>query len=263
MRVAILALSFLLTGVPMASFAAVNAAPAMLVGHSYDGEQSVNWAGYAVSEPSGGVTSVSGSWVVPRVTCTSTATSSAFWVGIDGYTSSTVEQTGTDSDCSHGSPSYYAWYEFYPKGSKTIGSITVSPGDVIEADVVWNSGHSFTATIKDVSNGQSFSTTGTDKKAPRTSAEFITEAPETCTLLKCKLTTLSDFGTVGFGTDNGGVTACTLGVGGSVADLGTFGSAIEELTMVSQSNSNVVKAQPSALSADGTSFTVQWLSGGP
>ncbi len=33
--------------------------------------------------------------------------------------------------------------------------------------------------------------------------------------------------------------------------------------MVDESNSTTLKAQPSALSSDGTSFSVQWLSPGP
>ena len=44
-------------------------------------------------------------------------TASAFWVGLDGYSSTSVEQLGTDSDCVSGKPSYYAWYEMYPNPS--------------------------------------------------------------------------------------------------------------------------------------------------
>ena len=45
-------------------------------------------------------------------------TYAAFWVGLDGYTSKSVEQLGTDSDCTNvNSPSYYAWYEMYPAAS--------------------------------------------------------------------------------------------------------------------------------------------------
>jgi Peptidase A4 family len=68
---------------------------------------STNWSGYAVTGAS--FTHAAGSWIVPTVNCSKTPnTFAAFWVGIDGWTSSTVEQTGTDSDCSGSSPSYYA-----------------------------------------------------------------------------------------------------------------------------------------------------------
>src|SRR5260370_36349871 len=77
---------------------------------------STNWSGYAVetnlaTPQSGVVSDVKGQWIVPSVTCNSTATYASLWVGIDGYSSNSVEQTGTDSDCSGGSGVYYAWYE--------------------------------------------------------------------------------------------------------------------------------------------------------
>lgn len=72
---------------------------------------SENWSGYAVTGSS--FTNATASWFVPTVNCSKTPnTYAAFWVGIDGYSSNTVEQTGTDSDCDGASPSYYAWYEF-------------------------------------------------------------------------------------------------------------------------------------------------------
>jgi hypothetical protein len=54
----------------------------------------------------GSVTAVHGSWLVPTATCDGRPQNSgaSFWVGIDGYTSATVEQTRTDSDCSKGTP---------------------------------------------------------------------------------------------------------------------------------------------------------------
>ena len=73
---------------------------------------SPNWSGYAVTSKQGDITQVSGSWIVPASDCSQTPSSGAsHWIGIDGYTSRTVEQTGTDSDCAKGSPRYYAWYE--------------------------------------------------------------------------------------------------------------------------------------------------------
>src|SRR5580658_1628945 len=60
-------------------------------------EESTNWAGYA--DTAGKYTSVSASWTQPTGTCRSGDQYSAFWIGIDGYSSSTVEQTGTGVDC--------------------------------------------------------------------------------------------------------------------------------------------------------------------
>src|ERR671922_218395 len=61
---------------------------------------SSNWAGYAASGSNGTFTSASASWTQPAGKCTGGSTYAAFWVGLDGYTSSTVEQVGTEVDCS-------------------------------------------------------------------------------------------------------------------------------------------------------------------
>jgi len=94
---------------------------------------STNWSGYAVQtdlyDPQiGAVTAVSGSWVVPAARGRGTAFSS-IWVGIDGYTSGTVQQIGTDSDVINGQPIYYVWYEMYPRPAVIVNSVTVRPGD--------------------------------------------------------------------------------------------------------------------------------------
>jgi hypothetical protein len=87
------------------------------------------------------VSYVAGSWTVPTVSCPRRGTSyAAFWVGIDGYSSSTVEQTGTLAECSNGVATYSAWYEFYPSPMYTISALTVRPGDVITAQVQFTGG---------------------------------------------------------------------------------------------------------------------------
>jgi len=60
--------------------------------------ESTNWSGYAAT--TGTYTSVSASWTEPTGTCSGTAKYSSFWVGLDGYSSSSVEQTGSEVDCS-------------------------------------------------------------------------------------------------------------------------------------------------------------------
>src|SRR5262249_19767511 len=78
--------------------------------HRINHSPSTNWSGYAVSG-FGPYQSVSSSWRQPAVDCSLTPTAwSAFWVGLDGDTTNTVEQTGTEADCSKGAAVYYAWY---------------------------------------------------------------------------------------------------------------------------------------------------------
>ena len=224
---------------------------------------STNWSGYAVNGSAGSITAVQGSWTVPTVACTSTGSAyAAVWVGIDGFQSSTVEQTGTDSDCVNGAPAYNAWYEFFPNPSFKIG-IAIHPGDVIQARVTYSAG-TFKATLIDVTTHQTFSKSKAVSSAARSSAEFIVEAPLICGLLKCHLASLSNFGAVGFGSDYTGISmSCGLIKGGVTGSIGSFGSSAQQITMVSQSGGSQVKAQPSALTSDGQAFTVQWLSAGP
>ena len=98
---------------------------------------SSNWSGYAINSTAGSVSYVAGTWTVPTVS-TSTNGYSAVWVGIDGYSSQSVEQLGTGEDVSGGRASYYAWYEMYPSDSVTINSMTVKPGDSMTASVTYN-----------------------------------------------------------------------------------------------------------------------------
>ena len=122
---------------------------------------STNWSGYAATTNT--FQNISGSWVQPTVTCAQSGGGflglggaptaySSFWVGLDGYTSTTVEQTGTDSDCDAGKPTYYAWYEMYPAASVDISttSYPVTPGDTITGSVVPAAG-SFTLKLTDTS----------------------------------------------------------------------------------------------------------------
>ena len=92
-------------------------------------ETSQNWSGYVATDPCAEFDSVSASWTVPSVTCSSGAQYSAEWVGIDGNTSPTVEQDGTEGDCSGGTASYDAWYEMY-------GDSAINNGDFHHAQCV-------------------------------------------------------------------------------------------------------------------------------
>jgi hypothetical protein len=99
-------------------------------------------------------------------------------VGIDGYSSNSVEQLGTEQDTSRtGATSYYAWWEMYPNPSVQISTLTISPGDSITASVTYSSG-AYTLYLKDntTPGQQPFSITQT-ATAQRSSAEWIVEAP--------------------------------------------------------------------------------------
>jgi hypothetical protein len=154
-------------------------------------DESTNWSGYAAD--TGTYTSVSASWVQPTGTCTSATRYSSFWVGLDGYNSDSVEQTGTDTDCVNGSPQYYGWYEMYPADSFNFGS-TIKAGDTITASVVYEGSNKYKLSLADTTRGWSTSTTKTLSGAPRSSAEVIIEAP--CCTSSGGILPLADFGTV-------------------------------------------------------------------
>jgi hypothetical protein len=147
----------------------------------WDTTYSTNWSGYAAetnlnTPASNAVTQVKGSWTVPTVTGTTNAYSSV-WVGIDGYSSNSVEQLGTEQDTTtSGATRYYAWWEMYPNPSVQITSMTISPGDSISASVTYSSG-AFTLQMTDNTRGQSFTTPPQTATAQRSSAEWIVEAP--------------------------------------------------------------------------------------
>jgi hypothetical protein len=212
--------------------------------------ESLNWSGYAVTAASGSVAGVSGSWHVPSVTCNHGQTYAAFWAGIDGFSSGTVEQAGALAQCSGGAAYYSAWYEFYPSPSVTISTLTVRPGDTVSVTVTYSSG-AFYVTVTDGSN--KFSTSATVSGAARSSAECITERPS----IGGSITKLANFGVVSFGQDYTGVSStCYATINGVTGSFGSFGSSLQEITMVD--NRLAVLAQPSPLSADGSSFTVTW-----
>src|SRR5438270_8554254 len=171
MRRGLLVLAFALAlGVVVSSPAAGGSAVNLLrhgPNHKITDSTSSNWSGYAVT--GGRYTSVSASWTEPTATCSGTAYSS-FWVGLDGDTSNTVEQTGTDADCSGSTPQYYAWYEMYPKFPVNLG-FTVRPGDHLSASVTTNGSGSFTLTISDSTQGWTNTKTARLKSAKLASAE--------------------------------------------------------------------------------------------
>ncbi len=230
--------------------------------------QSSNWGGYADINDTYG--SVASSWTEPAVNCSGGGLSlggllgglgglggllggpsaaSAFWVGLDGYTSSSVEQIGTDSDCNSGTPSYDAWYEMYPNPSVTLPSQdAVSPGDHMTALVASDkTGNSFSLAIKDTTANWMFSTTQAGSGFARSSAEVIAEAPSSCNVLFCSEVPLADFGQVGYSGST------LVDAGGTTGSLSRFNA--NEITMV---DNGTTLATPSALSSDGTSFSMTW-----
>ena len=196
---------------------------------------SSNWSGYAAH--SGTFTSVSASWVEPTGHCGSGRQYSSFWVGLDGYNSSSVEQTGSEVDCSGGSPRYYSWYEMFPKFPVNFSN-TVAPGDHFTGSVTYNGGGSFTLKLSDTTKGWTHTEHKTLASARRSSAEVIIEAPSSSS----GVLPLADFGTV------------------NITNAQVNGSAIggHSPTKIIMASGGVTKDSVTALSG-GANFSATWL----
>jgi hypothetical protein len=206
---------------------------------------SENWSGYAVIGSN--FTQATGTWTVPAVDCASDPNSSAsFWVGIDGWTNSTVEQTGTDSDCDGMHANYYAWIEFAPKAGITITSVPVSPGDQMLGEVSYD-GAQFVVTTTNTTTGATYTMTAVVPEAKRASAEWIAEANGYY---------LSDFSTAHFGPDFTAIGTNSATDSSTSGPISAFGKKTQASVIVNGKGGDL--AVPSFLSVDGTSFTVGW-----
>jgi Peptidase A4 family len=204
--------------------------------------QSTNWSGYADTGSS--FSAVSASWTEPSATCSrSTTQLAAFWVGIDGYSSSSVEQDGTLIECYQGTAYQYTWWEMYPTNAIQVVGSTLAAGDAITSTVT-RSGTSYTLTVTDSTHSaNSFTETETCSSCANTSAEWIAEAPSGSS----GVYPLADFGS-------------WTASGASVTEGSTSGTISsftdDEITMVDSSSR--VKAQPGALNSSGSGFSVAW-----
>lgn len=156
-----------------------------------------NWSGYAKTGTFAGVSST---WTVPAVAASESSTFSSAWIGVDGYSNSSLIQTGTEEDYYNGAAHYNAWWEILPAAETALpASYVVIPGDRMSASIyettttagpvhTHRAAHLWVITIGDTSRGWSYSTTQS-YSGPGTSAEWILEAPQ----VGGKISTLADY----------------------------------------------------------------------
>lgn len=181
-------------------------------------QTSTNWAGYAAN--GGTFTTVTSSWTEPDVSCNSDGIV-AFWIGLDGWGSDSVEQDGTGVDCSSGYPQQFAWWETYPANSIQEYGDPVSAGDSLTSTVTDVGGGQYQMVLTDNSQGwtenQTVGASGSDA-----SAEVIAEAVTSGS----SVTQLPDFSSVGFT--------------GSTFDNTEIGSAGGQAIDMTDSSGNVI-----------------------
>lgn len=266
---------------------AIAASASLLFGSSTTA--SLNWAGYAVVPSSGKVSAVTESFVVPDPVVSSgsghtnsinvqnkpggnghgpggggssggsSSTSyAAFWAGMDGFNSNTVEQAGILMNVtSSGTTTYAAWTEFYPAlPTYAPASFTVGVGDAVTVTVSYSStSNTITASVTDGS--QTYSSSHSASSYLRSSAEWIAEAPSS----GHSILPLADFGSVNFGPQYTGVSNTNYAtIGTATGSIGSFipsSTATVYLINMAQRN-GALKASTGSLTDSGTSFTVTW-----
>jgi hypothetical protein len=222
---------------------------------SHGAVSSLNWSGYAVYQSGTTFTHAQGDWTQPAVapgSCPKEKTQlSSFFVGIDGYNSSSVEQIGTEADCIKGSPFYYAWYEMYPAPQVVLTGCALAPGVPVHAEVSYVSGSTFALTLTVNGINCSPGTVVAPGTPSRSSAEWIAEAPAT----GGHFWPLTDFQSVAYA--NASVTG-----NGTSGVLGASSWSHDSIAMVDRGRpfDPTVKASSGPLNGTGNGFTIGWQS---
>jgi hypothetical protein len=198
---------------------------------------SPSWAGYYLAGADGAYSSVSSSWTVPSATCVSGSQYASFWVGLDGYSSDSVEQIGIDEDCSGGTASLLGWYDMYP-ASPVYFDNTIDAGDSMSASVTFSGTTTYTLVLQDATQGWTQTVVKSEAGLSRSSAEIVTEGP----------------GAGGVLTDFGKITYSACKVNGT--SMGTQDPT--SITMVDSKGKTMVS--PSTMTSAGK-FTNTWLRG--
>jgi hypothetical protein len=132
------------------------------------------WSGYAITGKT--ITSVTGTFTLPRLRCAPWDQESdvAFWVGIDGFNTPTVEQTGVDVACGPDGAEYRPWYELFPLPAVFINR-PAAAGDHITATVRRTAPHKYALTLHNATASWTYTTTQTAQHDGATTAEWIAE----------------------------------------------------------------------------------------
>ena len=214
---------------------------------------SANWSGYVATGAH--FSGVAGSWTVPSARCLTSsrrATAAAFWVGLGGALrgSRKVEQVGTAYGCNaDGSVTHFAWYELWPKPPVPL-SMDVEPGDRMRGSVRLD-GRTVTLVLVDATSGRRFARTMRVPLPDASSAEWIGEAPAVATGVGTELVPLTTFSRVTF-------SRATATANGRTAAIGDRAWTATRVKLGSARRPRVV---PTALGADGRTFSLRWAGG--
>jgi len=180
---------------------------------------------------------------VPQFTPDSPAGADAAWVGIGGVTSNDLIQAGTQQTVSgSGSTQYQAWVETLPQASHPV-PLAVHSGDSVSVSITQQpqAQGQWLVAFTNNTTGQTYQVTE-HYTSSMSSAEWIEEAPSAA---RGRQLPLDNFGTIDFSAGSATKNGQTVTITSSGA---------KAVTMVGRGGQQL--ATPSALGADGASFTV-------
>jgi hypothetical protein len=220
--------------------------------------RSSTWAGYVAALPPGTFGCVEGSWIEPTVTCGTGDAALQIWVGVGGYSSHDtgiaddghpLEKTGTGVDCANGIADHYAWHQRDPREPKDLpfpatttrtGDMVVIAGDRIWAQVRFTAG-SVLMTVADLTSGDIRAIAQADSGLHRSSGDWIVEGEDGLPV--------PAFASIEF----------TAGSASMAGTFGTIGARAWLRNSIDEWAAGHPRLRVSALSPDGSSFSVTWL----
>lgn len=205
---------------------------------------STNWSGYVIigavgtSFPIGTVfRGVEAKWTIPRISCGITPDSAvSIWVGVDGWNQGVggpLFQTGTEFQCTGQRLSQWGWWTDQSDGYEPQDVMTISAGDVVEAEVLRVDTADWEYVLIDRTSGvmrEQIEPYG----GPARSAEWIVEDPG------IGFQTLSDFSPV------------TFSVLGLAADAGFWSDPPTSDEIIATAGTGSSQAVPTAVNGSGS-----------
>jgi hypothetical protein len=225
---------------------------------------STNWSGEVLTDNAtyyayGSFYAIWGDFNVPIGeqqfgTCTGGTEYSSVWVGMDGApgAASDVVQAGTESDAAcyggYTTPTYYAWYEWYPAYTVEISNFPVTAGQDVEVEVAM-SGSTTAAVYMTNATTNQYVAIAFDAPAGTkfvgNSAEWIVERPD----INNKLSSLANYVTQ-YISDT--VVLMHGRSGGIFGGTGAYGVPMQSVTML---QNNAAISVPSTIGASGVQIS--------
>jgi hypothetical protein len=188
---------------------------------------------------------------------------SAQWGGFGGTNDNTLIQAGTQSNFVKGKAQYIPWYELYPESAIAINNFPISAYDTMVETIsaVPGEADTFTISLMDVTSNQGFNITVPSYITEANTADWVVERPQVCSNNVCGISNYPNTGIAFYGQDYVSIPS-TVSAQANYADNGSGLMPISQLpdvfqlVMTKDSQNTTILAAPSALSSDGTSFTI-------